>query len=89
MNTYSELEIGKFYLVKEEEGDEIMLVQPLMETDKCVLLLGDDGEDEITFWKEKNEDLYEIVDELDDEQAAMYESIFEEDDELEIDEDDI
>jgi len=79
MSTYSDFENGIYYLIREAEGDEIMLIKPLMESGRCVLLLGDDGDGEITFWKEKDDEVFEIVDELDEDQASLYESLFEDD----------
>jgi hypothetical protein len=79
MANYSDLQLNSFYLILEEEDDFITLVQPLMETDNCVLLLQHDDED-ITFWKRKDDTFFEIVDELTEEQAAEYEDLFEEED---------
>ncbi len=80
MATYSDLKINGFYLIKEDENDEIVLVQPLMETDACLLLLNLD-EYENTFWRKKTDALFELVDELNDEQLAEYEILFEDDEE--------
>ena len=78
MATYSDLKINGFYLIKEDESDEIVLVQPLMDTDVCLLLLNLD-EYENTFWRKKTDALFELVDELNDEQLAEYEILFEDD----------
>ncbi len=80
MATYSDLLTDHFYLVQENEGEEIVLVQPLMETDNCVLLMLHDDE-ESTFWRKKSDDIYELVDELSEEQVENYENLFEEDEE--------
>jgi hypothetical protein len=77
MAHYSDLQLNTFYLIQEEEGDLISLVQPLMETDNCVLILQHDDED-MTYWKRKDDVFFEIVDELTEEQAAEYEDLFEE-----------
>lgn len=86
MSTYADLEIESYYLVIENEGDDIILVQPLMETDACVLLMNID-EYENTFWRKKEDTLFELVDELSEDQVEQYESIFgdDEDDEEEDD----
>lgn len=81
MVTYAELETGTYYLVKKEAGDDIMLVKPLMETGTCVLLLSDNGEEEFTFWQEKKTSIHQIIDELTEEEADEYESLFEEEEE--------
>jgi len=81
MSTYSDLDIDTFYLVRLNEGAEIMLIQPLMETDKCMLLWSETDDEEITFWKEKTDEIFKVVDELDEEQAEQYASLFEDEDE--------
>jgi hypothetical protein len=86
MATYGDLLVNGFYLIKQDETDEIILVQPLMETDACLLLLNLD-EYENTFWRKKTDALHELVDELTDEQLAEYEILFEDDD-ADIDEED-
>ena len=80
MATYADLKINGSYLIREDENKEIVLVQPLMETDACVLLMNLD-EYENTFWRKKTDTFLELIDELDDEQLAEYEDIFEEVDE--------
>jgi hypothetical protein len=77
MTTYADLEFNRFYLIIEKEGGEIILVQPLMETDSCLLLMNM-NEDENTFWRKKDDAFFEFIDELDDEQLAEYENLFEE-----------
>ena len=86
MATYADLKINGFYLIKEDESDEIVLVQPLMETDACLLLMNLD-EYENTFWRKKTDALHELVDELNDEQLAEYEILFEDDEEDEEEDD--
>ena len=86
MATYSDLKINGFYLIKEDENDEIVLVQPLMETDACLLLLNLD-EYENTFWRKKTDAFFELVDELNDEQLAEYEILFEDDEDDEEEDD--
>jgi hypothetical protein len=86
MATYGDLLVNGFYLIKQDETDEIILVQPLMETDACLLLLNLD-EYENTFWRKKTDDLFELVDELTDEQLAEYEILFEDDEDDEEEDD--
>ncbi|MFL9481401.1 hypothetical protein ACI6Q2_01405 [Chitinophagaceae bacterium LWZ2-11] len=76
MAQYSDLILDHFYLIKEAEEDEIVLVQPLMATDNCVLLQCHDDL-ETTFWRKKTDAIAELVDELTDEQLADYENLFE------------
>lgn len=77
MSTFSELQQDVYYLIKETEDDELMLVKPLMTTSQCVLLVGNDGESEYTFWKQLDEEVFEVVDELTENEAELYESLFE------------
>jgi hypothetical protein len=76
MATYSNLEINHYYLVRENADGEIILVQPIMETDNCFLLLHLD-EIEITVWKKKESNIAEIIEELTEMQVAEYENLFE------------
>ena len=95
MATYNDLKTDKYYLVKEVDADDVSLVYVLMETEKAVFLEFED-EMESMVWKKKTDKLDEIVEELTEEQADLYESIVyeeEEDEEfswedLEEDEDD-
>jgi len=82
MSTYADLTLNSFYLIKESEEDEIQLIQLVMETNECYLVNNRD-EFEGTFWRKKDDYIFEIVDELTEEQVAEYEELFEEDDEEE------
>lgn len=75
MATYNELTLESYYLIREKDIKEIALVQPVMETGKCVLLLYID-EVETTMWKKKEDKLDEIIEELTEEQVAEYENLF-------------
>lgn len=81
MATYNELELEHYYLVRETEGGEITLVQPIMQTGKCFLVLTID-EIETTAWKKKEDSIAEIIEELTEEQVEEFEEIFDEDDDL-------
>ena len=83
MANYSDLQIERFYLVIENEGEDVVLIQPLLETDNCVLLMQHDDED-TTFWRKKSDYVFEIVDELNDDQLAEYENLFDDEDESNI-----
>ena len=76
MATYSNLELDHYYLIKETEGNEIILVQVVLETAKSLLLLHID-EIESTVWKKKDDVVFEIVEELTQEQVDEYEDLFE------------
>jgi len=79
MPTYAILEIDRHYLIKESEDDEIILVQPLMETTECILLV-EYSDAETTYWRKKEDEFDELIEELTDEQVEEYENLFEEDD---------
>lgn len=80
MATYNDLKTDKYYLVKEVDADDVALVYVLMETEKAVFLEFED-EMESMVWKKKTDKLEEIVEELTEEQADLYESIVYEEDE--------
>lgn len=87
MANFSDLTVGNFYLVLENEGEQIALLEPLMQTENAVLLMHHDDY-ETSFWRKKNSSIFEIVDELTEEQLDRYDEIFEDDDEDELDFDD-
>ena len=79
MSTYSDLTIGRYYLITENEGEELVLVQPMMETCLAIFLILHDAEEEITYWRKKTDSIAEILEELSDEEALNYELLFDED----------
>jgi hypothetical protein len=80
MATYSDLEVNSYYLIQEGDDEDIILVQPLMETNECVLLLQHDDY-ENTYWRRKDDTVAEIIEELTEEQVEEYENLFEDEDE--------
>ena len=88
MATYSDLETDKYYLIKEQEDDGVDLIYVLMETNNAVFVEVEDG-DETLVWKKKSDSIFEIVDELTEDQAEEYEAIaYEDDDDDDFDWDD-
>jgi len=79
MSTYSELTIGRYYLITENDGEELVLVQPMLETNAAVFLILHDAEEELTYWRKKEDPIFEILEELTDEEALAYELLFDED----------
>jgi hypothetical protein len=79
MSTYSELIVGRYYLITEVEGEELILVQPMLETNGAIFLILHDAEEEITYWRKKKDPIFEIFEELTDEEALAYELLFDED----------
>ncbi|MCX6200969.1 MAG: hypothetical protein NTW77_01865 [Bacteroidetes bacterium] len=80
MANFNDLTIGNFYLVAENEGEQIALLEPLMHTDNAVLLMHHDDY-ETSIWRKKNDSIFEIVDELSMDQLDNYDALFEEEDE--------
>ena len=78
MANFSDLTVGNFYLVLENEGEQIALLEPLMQTENAVLLMHHDDY-KTSFWRKKNSSIFEIVDELTEEQLDSYDAIFEDD----------
>jgi|Laugresbdmm110sn_1035088.scaffolds.fasta_scaffold127402_2 hypothetical protein len=80
MANFNDLTIGNFYLVAENEGEQIALLEPLMHTDNAVLLMHHDDY-ETSIWRKKNDPIFEIVDELSIDQLDNYDALFEDEDE--------
>lgn len=79
MATYGDLQQGSYYVIQEVENASLELVYIPLVTEKCVLVEFQD-EDQTLSWYRKSDDLFEIVEELADEHAVIYESLFAEDD---------
>jgi len=60
MANYSDLQLGHFYLIIENENDEIQMVEPILLTDNCVLLLLHD-EFENTIWRKLSDSISEML----------------------------
>lgn len=80
MANFTDLTIGNFYLVVEDEGEQIALLEPLMHTDNAVLLMHHDDY-ETSIWRKKSDSIFEIIDELSIDQLDNYDALFEEEDE--------
>ncbi len=77
MTNFSNLLLDHAYLIIENEGEEVSLVQVLMETNKCVLVEIHDDE-QTTFWRKKSDPIFEIIDQLTDAQVEAYDELLEE-----------
>ena len=77
MANFSDLTLGNFYLIQENEGEEIALLEVLMFTDNAVLLMHHDDY-ETSVWRKKTDPIFEIVDELTEEQLEAYDELYEE-----------
>ncbi|MCY7420927.1 MAG: hypothetical protein LH478_04195 [Chitinophagaceae bacterium] len=78
MAIFQDLEVDNFYLLKMSENDSIKLVQVAMATEKCVLVY-EFGEADSSFWKKKDDTIFEIVEELTEEAIDEYEALILED----------
>ncbi len=82
MPVFNDLSLDTKYLINEFDGDQVLLVEPIMKTESCVLLLI--HEDVETFhWKKLNDDIFDIIEQLSDESATEYDALFEDEDEYE------
>ena len=79
MATYSDLKPGFYYLIRENENASIELVFIPMETGKCVLVEYQD-EDQSMNWFKKTETIFELIEQLTNEQAEQFENLFEHED---------
>ena len=89
MYSYGLLEPGCYYLVQEEMNAEIELIKVTVETDYC-MYLSSYGNELITCWRRKTDNIYDIIECLSDDKAKTWqrqynsnneESYYEEDDE--------
>jgi mevalonate pyrophosphate decarboxylase len=79
MSTYADLAVGRYYLITENQGEELILIQPMMETSLAIFSILHDAGEEITYWRKKTDPIAEILEELSDEEALAYELMFDED----------
>lgn len=86
MATYSDLSPASYFLIQENENAGVELVYIPMVTEKAILVEYQDEEQTLK-WYKKSEELFEVVEQLTEEQAVIYESLFD-DDEDEDDDDD-
>ena len=82
MATYNDLYPSNYYLIKQNENAGIEMVYIPMVTAKCVLIEYQD-DDQTMNWFKKTDSLFEVVEQLTEEQAVIYESLFEDEDEEE------
>ena len=78
MPTYNDLNPATYYLIQENEHAGIEMVYVPMVTNKCVLVEYQDDEQTMS-WYRKEDTIFEVLEELTDEQAVIYESLFEDD----------
>jgi len=82
MPVFKDLSLDKKYLINEFDGDQVLLVEPIMKTESCVLILI--HEDVETFqWKKLNDEVFDIIAELSEKKSEEFDALFEEDDDFE------
>ena len=80
MPVFNDLTIEKKYLINEYDGDNVLLVEPIMKTESCVLILIHEDVESIV-WKKLNDTIFEIIEELSEEKVEEYDLLFEADEE--------
>ena len=83
--TFSDLETGKYYLIRTDEESDIELVTVLMHTAACVLLRSFLPELQ-DFFIEKEDEVFSVIEEVDEFTIEAFNKIYEEEgdfDELE------
>jgi hypothetical protein len=78
MPVFNDLSVEKKYLINEYDGDNVLLVEPIMKTESCVLILIHEDVESIV-WKKLTDTIFEIIEELSEEKVEEYELLFEED----------
>ena len=82
MPVFNDLKLDTKYLINEFDGDVTLLVEPIMKTDLCILIII--HEDVETFvWKKQNDDIFDIGEELTEEKSEEYDALFEDESEIE------
>ena len=83
MSVFNDLNLDRKYLINEFEGDVVLLVEPIMKTEFCVLLLIHENEETI-IWKKLNDEIFDIIEELSEEKSDEFDLLFEEENDIEI-----
>jgi len=78
MPVFNDLSIEKKYLINEYDGDNVLLVEPIMKTESCVLILIHEDVESIV-WKKLSDNIFEIIEELSEKKVEEYDLLFEED----------
>jgi hypothetical protein len=75
MATFGELKPNTYYLIQVDEESDIELVSVILETKETVLLRSYLPETE-DFFKLQDELIYKLVEEVDEDTAAQFESLY-------------
>jgi hypothetical protein len=75
MASFGELKPNTYYLIQVDDESDIELVSVILETKETVLLRSYLPETE-DFFKHQDETIYKLVEEVDEETAAQFESLY-------------
>jgi hypothetical protein len=82
MPVFNDLSVEKKYLINEFDGDNVLLVEPIMKTEFCVLILIHEDVETI-IWKKLNDEIFDIIEELSEEKSEEYDILFDDEDDFE------
>ena len=82
MQVFNDLKLDTRYLINEFDGDATLMVEPIMKTDLCILILIHEDVETIV-WKKLSDDIFDIVEELTEEKSEEYDTLFDEESEIE------
>ena len=86
MPIFKNLTVGKKYLINEFDGDQVLLIEPIMVTELCMLVVLHEDVETVQ-WKKLNDEIFEIIEELSEEKDQEYEDLFEYEEEVDFDDD--
>ena len=86
MPIFKDLTVGKKYLINEFDGDQVLLIEPIMVTKFCMLVVLHEDVETVQ-WKKLNDEIFEIIEELSEEKDQEYKELFEYEEEIDFDDD--
>jgi len=86
MPIFKDLTVGKKYLINEFDGDQVLLIEPIMVTEFCMLVVLHEDVETVQS-KKLNDEIFEIIEELSEEKDQEYEDLFEYEEEIDFDDD--
>lgn len=83
MSVFNDLSLDRKYLINEFDGDIVLLLEPIMKTEFCVLLFIHENEETI-IWKKLNDEIFDIIEELSEEKSNEFDLLFEEENDIDV-----
>lgn len=80
MYAYNLLEVGLYYLIRENQSDEIILVQVVLETDLCLFIKKYDDPTRQE-WKKKDDTIFDIIECVDEDKIKQWEDNYKDNEE--------